>query len=172
MEKCNWGVFEAVFAWSGETIACARQVRPIPYSYRLANSRSGYDRLGLVGEILVRAVKRRALRLVDSMSIGNCWCMSMHSTVLLCFIQIDAGEQIFSFSWALDYSWMVRLIVYAQWFGGCRTNHLGRQLQMNSRKNIRLDVAAPCARGWMHDCGWMVSRGHAGGCQRSGRVAG
>lgn len=98
MEKCNWGVFEAVFACSDETIACARQVRPIPYSYRLANSRSEYDRLGLVGEILARAVKRRALRLVESMSIRNCWCMSMHVTVLLCSLWIGAGEQTFSFS--------------------------------------------------------------------------
>ena len=152
MEKCNWGVFEAVFACSGETIARTRQVRPIPYSYRFANSCSGYDRLGLVGEILARAVKRRALRLVDSMSIGNCWCMSMHITVLLCFLRIGAGEQTFSFSRELDYSWMVCLIVYAQWFGGYRTNHLGRRLKTDSRKNIRLDVAAPCARGWMHDC--------------------
>ena len=152
MEKCNWGVFEAVFACSDETIACARQVRPIPYSYRFANSRSGYDRLGLVGEISARAVKRRALRLVESMSIRNCWCVSMHSTVLMCFIRIGAGEQTFSFSRELDYSWMVCLIVYAQWFGGYRTNHLGRRLKTDSRKNIRLDVAAPCARGWMHDC--------------------
>src|SRR5690242_16298468 len=98
MEKCNWVVFEAVFACSGETITCACQVRPIPYSYRFASSRSEYDRLRLFGEILARAVKRRALRLVESMSIRNCWCISMHITVLLCFLRIVPGEHTFSFS--------------------------------------------------------------------------
>lgn len=41
------------------------------------------------------------------------------------------------YSWTIYYSCMVYLIMYAQWFDGYRANHLGGQLQMDLRKNVR-----------------------------------